>query len=157
MQVKQKSLSHVGLCNPMDCSPWSSPGQNTGVGSLSLFQGKFPTQGSNPGINPWSPALEADTLTSEPPGKPTRYWDTEYSSLGYTLGPRLSIFVYSIVVSVKPKFPICHFLFFPFCFHSSVQSFSYVWFFATPSTTACQASLSFTISQSLLKLCISSP
>ena len=26
--------------------PWNSPGQNTGVGSLSLLQGIFPTQGS---------------------------------------------------------------------------------------------------------------
>ena len=25
-------------------SPWNSPGQNTGVGSLSLLQGIFPTQ-----------------------------------------------------------------------------------------------------------------
>ena len=25
-------------------SPWNSPGQNTGVGSLSLLQGTFPTQ-----------------------------------------------------------------------------------------------------------------
>ena len=31
-------------------SPWNSPGQNTGVGSLYLFQGIFPTQGSNPGL-----------------------------------------------------------------------------------------------------------
>ena len=30
--------------------PWNSPGQNTGVGSLSLLQGIFPTQGSNPGF-----------------------------------------------------------------------------------------------------------
>ena len=30
--------------------PWNSPGQNTGVGSLPLFQGIFPTQGSNPGL-----------------------------------------------------------------------------------------------------------
>ena len=30
--------------------PWDSPGQNTGVGSLSLLQGIFPTQGSNPGL-----------------------------------------------------------------------------------------------------------
>ena len=30
--------------------PWSFPGQNTGVGSLSLLQGIFPTQGSNPGL-----------------------------------------------------------------------------------------------------------
>ena len=31
-------------------SPWNSPGQNTGVGSLSLLQQVFPTQGSNPGL-----------------------------------------------------------------------------------------------------------
>ena len=31
-------------------SPWDSPGQNTGVSSLSLLQGIFPTQGSNPGL-----------------------------------------------------------------------------------------------------------
>ena len=31
-------------------SPRNSPGQNTGVGSLSLLQGIFPTQGSNPGL-----------------------------------------------------------------------------------------------------------
>ena len=31
-------------------SPWNSPGQNTGVGSLSLLQGISPTQGSNPGL-----------------------------------------------------------------------------------------------------------
>ena len=31
-------------------SPWDSPGQNTGVGSLSLLQGIFPTQGLNPGL-----------------------------------------------------------------------------------------------------------
>ena len=33
-------------------SPWNSPGQNTGVGSLSLLQGIFLTQGSNPGLPP---------------------------------------------------------------------------------------------------------
>ena len=49
------------LCDPMDCmefiqsntfqlSQWNSPGQNTGVGSLSLLQGIFPTQGLNPGL-----------------------------------------------------------------------------------------------------------
>ena len=32
------------------CSPWNSPGQKTGVGSLSLLQGIFPTQGLNPGL-----------------------------------------------------------------------------------------------------------
>ena len=39
------------LCDPMDyTSPWNSPDQNTGVGSLSLLQGIFLTQGSNPGL-----------------------------------------------------------------------------------------------------------
>ena len=40
------------LCNPTDYiySPWNSPGQNTGVGSLSLLQGIFPIHGSNPGL-----------------------------------------------------------------------------------------------------------
>ena len=47
------------------CSPWNSPGQNTGVGSLSLLQGILP----NSGIEPRSPTLQADSLTSEPPGK----------------------------------------------------------------------------------------
>ena len=31
-------------------SPWNSPGQNTGVGNLSLLQSIFPTQGLNPGL-----------------------------------------------------------------------------------------------------------
>ena len=31
-------------------SPWNSPGQNTGVGSLSLLREIFPSQGSNPGL-----------------------------------------------------------------------------------------------------------
>ena len=47
-------------------SPWNSPGQKTGVGSCSLLQGIFPTQGSNCR----SPALQADSLPAEPQGKP---------------------------------------------------------------------------------------
>ena len=34
----------------MDYSPCNSQGQNTRVGSLTLLQGIFPTQGSNPGL-----------------------------------------------------------------------------------------------------------
>ena len=44
-----KSLSRVQLF----VTPWivwNSPGQNTGVASLSLLQGIFQTQGSNPGL-----------------------------------------------------------------------------------------------------------
>ena len=32
------------------CSPWNFPGQNTGLGSISLLQGILPTQGLNPGL-----------------------------------------------------------------------------------------------------------
>ena len=37
------------LCDPVDCHlcPWNSPGKNTGVGSHSLLQGIFPTEGWN--------------------------------------------------------------------------------------------------------------
>ena len=95
--VMSNSLRPHGLY-----SPWNSPGQNTGVGSLSLLQGSFPTQGSNPGLlySGWilyqvsykgtprllnipspadlsdpgikmgSPALQADSLPTELPGKP---------------------------------------------------------------------------------------
>ena len=42
--VGSDSLQSHGLY-----SPWNSPGQNTGADSLSLLQGIFPTQGSNPG------------------------------------------------------------------------------------------------------------
>ena len=46
--------SCLTLCNPMDCTlPGSSVHgilQNTGVGSLSLLQGIFSTQGLNPGL-----------------------------------------------------------------------------------------------------------
>ena len=38
------------LYDPLLYSPWNSLGQTTGVGSLSLLQGVFPTQGSNPGL-----------------------------------------------------------------------------------------------------------
>ena len=47
---KWKFLSHVWLFATPWNSRWNSPGQNTGVGSHSLLQGIFPTQGSNPDL-----------------------------------------------------------------------------------------------------------
>ena len=50
-EVKWKSLSCVRLfATPWANSPWNSPGQNTRVGSCSLLQGIFPSQGLNPGL-----------------------------------------------------------------------------------------------------------
>ena len=42
--------SYSTLCDSTDFSPWYSLGQKSGAGSLSLLQGIFPTQGSNPGL-----------------------------------------------------------------------------------------------------------
>ena len=50
----------------MDYIVLYSPGQNTGVGSLSLLQGNL----SNSGIEPTSPALLGGLFTTEPAGKP---------------------------------------------------------------------------------------
>ena len=84
--------------------PWDFPGKDTGVGCYFLLQGIFPIQGLNmgllhcrqilyllnykgssllclpPGEFPtprtelMSPALQADSLLSEPPGKPNSSW-----------------------------------------------------------------------------------
>ena len=61
------------LCNPMDCS---LPGSSI----HGIFQARvlewiaIPSPGDlpNPGIKPGSPALQADALPSEPPGKPQK-------------------------------------------------------------------------------------
>ena len=58
---KWKLLSPVQLFEtPWTNRPWNSPGQNTGVGSLSLLQGIFPTQVSH---------IVGGFFTSEPSGK----------------------------------------------------------------------------------------
>ena len=61
--VMSNSLRAHGLY-----SPWNSPGQDTGVGSLSLLQGFFPTQGSNPHCRSFT--LQVDSIPAEPLGKP---------------------------------------------------------------------------------------
>ena len=61
-------------------SPWNSPGQNTGVGSLFLLQGDLP----DPGIKLRSPALQAGSLPSEP----QRKWKWSRSVMSDSLWPR---------------------------------------------------------------------
>ena len=72
MKVKVKSLSHVQLF----ATPWTvaylAP-QSMDFSRQEYWSGlPFPSPGDlpNPGIKPGSPALQADTLPSEPPGKP---------------------------------------------------------------------------------------
>ena len=52
--IRSESESHSVVSNTLWphglYSPWNFPGQNTGVGSLSLLQGIFPTLESNPGL-----------------------------------------------------------------------------------------------------------
>ena len=69
-----KSLSRVQLCDPMDYSPHQAP-LSMGFSRQDYWRGlPFPPSGDlpDPGIEPGSPALQADTLLSEPPEKPLR-------------------------------------------------------------------------------------
>ena len=67
LKIKQVLVTQLclTLCDPMDC-PCNSLGKNTGVGSDSFLQEIFPIQGSY--LGPLQ--LQADSLPSEPPGKP---------------------------------------------------------------------------------------
>ena len=80
--VVSKSLWPHGLY-----SPCNSPGQNTEVGSLSLLQGIFPTQGLNPGLLccRWilyqlsykgSPLRCKGQEKSNPALSPSRWWES---------------------------------------------------------------------------------
>ena len=64
--VMTNSLQSRGVEPTRLLCPWNSPGKNTGVGGHFLLQGIFP----NPGIEPEPLALQADSLSCEPPGKP---------------------------------------------------------------------------------------
>ena len=63
--------SSRSLCNPVDCSP-PAP-LSMGFPRQEHWSGlPFPSPGDHPnaGIQPRSPALQVDSLLSEPPGKP---------------------------------------------------------------------------------------
>ena len=58
------------LCNPMDCSPPDSSVH--GILQAGMLEGvaiPSPRGLLNPGIEPRSPSLQADSLPAEPPGK----------------------------------------------------------------------------------------
>ena len=73
-------------------SPWNSPGQKSGVGSLSLLQGIFPTQGSNPGL----PHRRCNSLPAEPHGRNWNWYSPLNGNLAipnktyvFVLGPNI--------------------------------------------------------------------
>ena len=74
-KVKVKSLSCVRLF----ATPWTGAHQAPpfmGFSRQEYWSGlPFPSPGDppDPGIEPRSPTLQADALTSEPPGKPLRH------------------------------------------------------------------------------------
>ena len=86
----------------------------------------------DPGLEPGSPALQADSLLTELQGKPPH----QHPSLQISLWPAPAILLFRVT---GLQF-------------SSVQSLNCVQLFAITWTAARQASLSFTISQSLIKL-----
>ena len=73
--VKVKSLSRVRLF----VTPWTVACQTPppmGFSRQEYWSGSpFPSPGDlpDPRIEPWSPAPQADSLLSEPPGKPSTY------------------------------------------------------------------------------------
>ena len=70
--MKVKSLSRVRLLVTTETVAYQAP-PPTGSSRQEYWSGSpFPSPGDlpNPGTEPGSPALEADALPSEPPGKP---------------------------------------------------------------------------------------
>ena len=64
--VMSNSLRPHGLQPTRILCPWDSPGEEYWSRLPCLLLGELP----NPGIGPRSPTLQADSLLTEPPGKP---------------------------------------------------------------------------------------
>ena len=127
-------------------SPWNSPGQNSGVDSLSLLQ-RIQTQGSNPGLPHCRQILYQLRYKGSP--RILEWIACPFSSR--SSWPRKQTGVSCIAGKVFTNWAIREALQGSLWF-SSVQLLSHVWLFATPWTVERQASLSITNSLSLLKL-----
>ena len=57
------------LCHPMDCS-LATPGSVHGISQVRMLEWGSTEDLPDPGIKPRSPALQGDSLLTEPPGKP---------------------------------------------------------------------------------------
>ena len=99
MKVAQSCLI---LCDKMDYTVHGIL-QNTGVGSLSLLQGIFPTQGSNPGL----PTLQLNS-SAEPQGKPDTLVEGGRNGVS---SPQRAMLIHSLCLTVL-KMSVSPFLYY---------------------------------------------
>ena len=90
--IVSNSLQPHGLQPARLLCAWDSTGRNAGVGCRSLLQGNLP----DPGIKSRLTALQADSLPSEPPGKPWSYLRSILISASHD-SSLFSIFIYLVV------------------------------------------------------------
>ena len=97
--------SCLTLCDPMDCSPpGNSPCKDTRIRSHFPSLGDIP----KPGIEPRSPTLQADSLLSEPPRKPSKGNSSQTRNF-WNFSPLIFLLVYLKLCSSSRN--SCNFLF----------------------------------------------
>ena len=100
------SCSVVSPCDPMDCSPQAP--LSVGFPRQEYWSGlPFPSPGDlpDPGIEPGSPVMQADSLPSELPGKQVPYcW---VSTFLWSLAPLLLWGLMSLRSSALPPQGLC--------------------------------------------------
>ena len=89
------------LCNPRDCSP---PGSSVhGILQARILEWvaiSFPGDLPDPGMEPRSPALQVDSLPSEPLGKPLGHSPL----IGNSWGPEFYKFrIFQVIKSMTPN------------------------------------------------------
>ena len=105
LYVNMELLSHVQLF----VTPWTVAYQAPQSMEFSRQENwsglSFPSPGdlSNPGIEPGSPALQADALTSEPPGKPLCILKSQFSSVSQSC-----LTLCDPMYCTTPGFPVHH-------------------------------------------------
>ena len=100
VKVAQSCLT---LCDAMDYTVHGIL-QNTGVSSLSLLQGIFPAQGSNPGL----PTLQVNSLSAKPQGKPDPLVEGGRNGVS---SPQRAMLIHSLCLTVL-KMSVCPFLYY---------------------------------------------
>ena len=87
-------------------SPWNSPGQITGVGSFSLLQGIFPTQGSNPGLPHCKQILYQLSHKGSLQPKAKTYFLHSFFCYSFFHVPNILCYYFFKVVSIIKGYPV---------------------------------------------------